>query len=829
MTTEKQKCVIILGMHGSGTGVLAGCLNLLGIKLGHALRQGTDSSAFVNQDIVVAHEILLRDIGFAWDMVGSLPNGWQESEAAHRAGERLRRIMKEQLLGKGPFAVNDPRMCRLMPLWAPLLDTLDVEPEFVLLVRHPMEVAMSLKARNGLDLLQGHLLWLVHTRDALAVCRDRKYVVSTYDRLIADPIRCLDDVGRCLKIDFPKAVNLSQQQILNFIRPELKHQHEGAVKKDTEGQFDQYVWLYDQFRLDHAKFVTGATEIQESEALGSHLIPDSAIQEFPLLKISDSITQREAAPHAAAMFNNMQSLISRYERASRDARIKQERRLLLADHRAENLYAEVHLEGTEEEKHYFDQLARKILLAPGEWQSITISLNDAVSLRQKRLIFRPLNTKGEIHVSAINILDAANRETLWSASPESGFEQCTVQGTAFVLDRSESLVICSTGNDPQILLPELSEIPDRPLQLEVWIKPSRELRCVRDRFQELRASFSTKEKELESERERLAAVGRRLEDVQKQLQEQEEVAKQYARKRDEARQESEKLKGSLSTKEKELESERERLQEQEGLTREYFQELSRSEQARVETRKQLQDQEAMTREYFQELSRAEQEQERLNALTQQVNSENEQLNNRLHDLQENFNKLLKTRRWKMGNAMGRGMGLMFWRRKKPISVMRMEEIFTWVNQRRYQFPFPETGSISASNGRKLVEWMDQLEKFYQILIRSGSFRMGNAFAASERLFRPWKKKRLVADQMQRIFIDFQDWKQNALYKIQPGTEISVSNLRKLQKWIERLEKLVDALLNSRRWKMGRWLCLRSGNPKAVEEMLEIFKEYDESG
>jgi len=84
---NENRCVIVLGTHRSGTSAMAGCLNLMGFNLGNALMPGNEASQsgyFENQDIVLAHDILFRDLGCRWDMVGGLPPDWLESQAARK-------------------------------------------------------------------------------------------------------------------------------------------------------------------------------------------------------------------------------------------------------------------------------------------------------------------------------------------------------------------------------------------------------------------------------------------------------------------------------------------------------------------------------------------------------------------------------------------------------------------------------------------------------------------------------------------------------------------------------------------------------------------------
>jgi hypothetical protein len=219
---ENNSCVVVLGMHRSGTSALAGCLNILGLNLGNALMAGgaaEEGGYFENRDIVLAHDILLRDLGCRWDMVGSLPEGWIDSEAAQNAAKTLTGILERQFLGQGSFVVKDPRLCRLMPLWMKLSNPFGgIRPSFVLMVRHPMEVARSLEKRDGFDLLKSHLLWMVHNREALQACQGKDHVIVTFDQVLADPLNTLCRIG-----DLPSLPGFDLQgrlqDILGFIQP----------------------------------------------------------------------------------------------------------------------------------------------------------------------------------------------------------------------------------------------------------------------------------------------------------------------------------------------------------------------------------------------------------------------------------------------------------------------------------------------------------------------------------------------------------------------------------------------------------------------------------
>jgi len=62
--------------------------------------------------------------------------------------------------------IKDPRICRLVPLWTSVLERIGVEAVFLIAFRNPIEVAESLKVRDGFHPAKSLLMWLRHVIDA---------------------------------------------------------------------------------------------------------------------------------------------------------------------------------------------------------------------------------------------------------------------------------------------------------------------------------------------------------------------------------------------------------------------------------------------------------------------------------------------------------------------------------------------------------------------------------------------------------------------------------------------------------------------------------------
>lgn len=161
--------LVVLGMHRSGTSALTGMLHHLGVALGEHLMPATQDNPrgyWEHADIVKVNERLMAALGWAWSDIRSLPPGFERGEPAQTAWAELTAIFDRDFAGAPLWGVKDPRLCRLMPLWSALLTAEQVTPRFVLVLRHPLDVAASLAARDGIGAARGLLLWLGHLLDA---------------------------------------------------------------------------------------------------------------------------------------------------------------------------------------------------------------------------------------------------------------------------------------------------------------------------------------------------------------------------------------------------------------------------------------------------------------------------------------------------------------------------------------------------------------------------------------------------------------------------------------------------------------------------------------
>lgn len=153
-----RRSVAILGMHRSGTSLLAGTLEQCGLDLGEV-----NTSAPANEKgnreswlLTALHEDLLREAGGGWDRPPDRPVAWGPLHL------RIRDLYVGLFAASPAWGFKDPRLLFCLEGWLEALPDLEMVGVF----RHPLEVARSLVKRTParITLEKGLDLWLAYNR-----------------------------------------------------------------------------------------------------------------------------------------------------------------------------------------------------------------------------------------------------------------------------------------------------------------------------------------------------------------------------------------------------------------------------------------------------------------------------------------------------------------------------------------------------------------------------------------------------------------------------------------------------------------------------------------
>lgn len=226
--TDRQHntALLVLGMHRSGTSAITGMLSIAGADPGGSLlpaMQGVNPKGFWEHTKIVAiHERLLATLHSSWADERFMPVDWWHLPVIADYRKALAETLRREFSASPLWIVKDPRLCRLLPLWLDILAEIGAEPRFVLCLRHPYEVALSLEQRDGISLDRSCLLWLVHLLDSVRWTRGHPRIVVTYDHLLTDWRTCLRHIADGLSVPLQTGPAVAEK-IDSFLEPALRH------------------------------------------------------------------------------------------------------------------------------------------------------------------------------------------------------------------------------------------------------------------------------------------------------------------------------------------------------------------------------------------------------------------------------------------------------------------------------------------------------------------------------------------------------------------------------------------------------------------------------
>ncbi|TWT17608.1 hypothetical protein [Luteimonas wenzhouensis] len=240
-----RTAVIVLGMHRSGTSAIAGVLSLLGIATPRHLMAPTRDNPkgyWESTALMTVHDRILQSAGSSWDDWDRFNPAWIDSPAAPQLLAQLEEAIVAEFNGAPTLLVKDPRMCRLMPAWRVVLERMGIDARVVMPLRKPLEVSLSLQARNGFGALQGQALWLRHVLEAEAGSRGLVRSVATYDALLHDWRGVVDRLGRELGLAWPRWSGAVEAEVDAYLTEELhRNRSDDGELRPTGRPQDEWV------------------------------------------------------------------------------------------------------------------------------------------------------------------------------------------------------------------------------------------------------------------------------------------------------------------------------------------------------------------------------------------------------------------------------------------------------------------------------------------------------------------------------------------------------------------------------------------------------------
>lgn len=285
MAQAKRTCVVIAGMHRSGTSALTRVLNLLGCGLAKEVLGGdptNETGHWEPRKIILFNDELLESAGSAWDDWTACSPDWFTSPIAEEFQEKAVRIFADEYGTQRLTVMKDPRLARLLPFWLSSLQASGVDPVVMVPIRNPMEVAQSLNVRNGMDNFYNQLLWLRHVLDAEAGSRGVTRHFSTYDQLLDSWTSLISSAESKLGFKFPRRSARTSEEVDAYLAD--RHRHQRFNPKTVLGDAAASDWLKTTYAImlkwsetgedskDYAQLDSVRSELDRSAGTFSRLI-----------------------------------------------------------------------------------------------------------------------------------------------------------------------------------------------------------------------------------------------------------------------------------------------------------------------------------------------------------------------------------------------------------------------------------------------------------------------------------------------------------------------------------------------------------------------------
>ncbi|HDL01847.1 MAG TPA: hypothetical protein ENH23_06415, partial [candidate division Zixibacteria bacterium] len=240
-TLQEQRTIVILGMHRSGTSAITRVINYLGVDLGPSLlsdSEDNETGFWEHTEIVQLNEWLLQISGSCWEDVCLLPAEWWRSEAIVPIKQAMIEIIKKDFSMSPLWAIKDPRICRVLPVWHSIFTEISVIPLYLIVVRDPREIASSLMKRNSFTLEKSYLLWVTYMFEAERWTRGHNRVFISYKDLLDDWREVVEIIENSMQIQWPVRKLEIEHKIDDFLDPALRHHKTTQNLKESDLNID---------------------------------------------------------------------------------------------------------------------------------------------------------------------------------------------------------------------------------------------------------------------------------------------------------------------------------------------------------------------------------------------------------------------------------------------------------------------------------------------------------------------------------------------------------------------------------------------------------------
>ena len=228
----KQKAIIVIGMHRSGTSAVSGLLDELGVFMGKNLfapqENVNEKGFFENAKVVDINDSLFDALLGSWDDPFSSNFDLKYPDAYSEFELTTKKFISKEYDSYDLWGMKDPRTSLHLPFWDKVITGCNTSPCYLMMLRNPIEVVASIVKRDQFSTKKALILWINYTLSSYLFCASKSLYILNFENLLASPESVMIDICKKFDIDMPNKKGST------FIEAKLRNHvnNSDAVKKD---------------------------------------------------------------------------------------------------------------------------------------------------------------------------------------------------------------------------------------------------------------------------------------------------------------------------------------------------------------------------------------------------------------------------------------------------------------------------------------------------------------------------------------------------------------------------------------------------------------------
>lgn len=232
-----KQLIIVLGMHRSGTSMVAQVCQCMGAYLGekNELMIATENNPdgyFENTEISYIDDAILHLCGREWYDLERVELDY-ENPQIRKTAENLRNVIQKLFDKSDIIAIKDPRISLLLPLWEKLLEELRIKAHYVWVYRNPLEVMESLQKRDGYSEKHGLSLWVHYNFSILKFLKDKEYLLFNYKHVLEN-VQLFESLSVLLGKEFDDTLKYTLAQTVKHKYCHSSYSYQDVKKVQSE-------------------------------------------------------------------------------------------------------------------------------------------------------------------------------------------------------------------------------------------------------------------------------------------------------------------------------------------------------------------------------------------------------------------------------------------------------------------------------------------------------------------------------------------------------------------------------------------------------------------